>query len=245
MTVTATDPGNLSATVNVTINVMNVNEDPELTGEAPAEYAENGTAAVTTFTATDPEGEDIVWTLTGTDEGDFTIVGGVLRFASTPNFEAAGRWQYRQLPTSSRSMPLTAPTAPREDVTIAVTNVEEAGTITLSTLQPQVGVEITATLADPDGGGTTASPTWSWLRGTTVIEGAATGSYTPVQADAGSFLTARATYRDAEDADTDKTAQGRSYRAVRSAPSGTSAPAFPDTDLTTTGVQTAQTRMDC
>ena len=116
-----------------------------------------------------------------------------------------------------------------------MTNVEEPGTVTLSTLQPQVGVTITATLTDPDGGGTTGSPTWSWLRGSTVIEGAGTGTYDPTQADVGSFLTAKATYRDAEDADTDKTAQGRSYRAVRSAPSGTSAPAFPDTDLTTTG----------
>ena len=103
---------------------------------------------------------------------------------------------------------------------------------------------ITATLNDPDGGGTasTAAATWSWLRGSTVIEGAAANTYDPVQADVGSFLTAKATYRDAEDAETDKTAQGRSYRAVRSAPSGTSAPAFPDTDLTTTGVQTEQTR---
>ena len=33
---------------------------------------------------------------------------------------------------------------------IEVTNVEEPGTVTLSTLQPQVGVAITATLTDPD-----------------------------------------------------------------------------------------------
>ena len=168
-----------------------------LTGEAPAEYAENGTAAVTTFTATDPEGEDIVWTLTGTDEGDFTIVGGVLRFAMTPNFEAA----VDDNTDNSYTFTVNASdgtNSSTEEVTIAVTNVEEPGTITLSTLQPQVDVEITATLDDPDGGGSTGSPTWSWLRGTTVIEGAATAAYTPVQADAGSFLTARATYRDAE-----------------------------------------------
>ena len=237
VTVTATDPGNLSATVNVTIKVMNVNEDPVLTGEAPAEYAENGNAAVTTFTATDPEGEDIVWTLTGTDNTVFTIVGGVLRFASPPNFEAGRSNDYVVTVNASDGTNTSM-----EEVTIAVTNVEEPGTITLSTLQPQVGVELTATFNDPDGGGTTANPTWSWLRGSTVIEGAASDMYTPEQADAGSFLTARATYRDAEDADNDKTAEGRSYRAVRSAPSGTSAPVFPDTDLTTAGVQTEQTR---
>ena len=33
-----------------------------------------------------------------------------------------------------------------QELTIEVTNVEEPGTVTLSTLQPQVGVLITATL---------------------------------------------------------------------------------------------------
>ena len=37
-----------------------------------------------------------------------------------------------------------------EEVEIEVTNVDESGTITLSTLQPQVGVELTATLSDSD-----------------------------------------------------------------------------------------------
>ena len=41
-------------------------------------------------------------------------------------------------------------TTAMEAVTIEVTNVEEPGTVTLSTLQPQVGVEIMATLGDPD-----------------------------------------------------------------------------------------------
>ena len=35
-------------------------------------------------------------------------------------------------------------------LTIEVTNVEEPGTVMLSTLQPQVGEAITATLSDPD-----------------------------------------------------------------------------------------------
>ena len=241
VTVTATDPGNLSATANVTIKVTNVNEDPVLTGEAPAEYAEKGMAAVTTFRATDPEREDIVWTLTGVDEGDFTIVGGVLRFKSSPNFEAAaddnGDNTYVVTVNASDGTNIST-----ESVTIAVTNVEESGTVTLSTLQPQVDRLITATLTDPDTGGTTASPTWMWLRGSTVIVGAITNEYTPVSADVGSVLTAKATYRDAEDDETDKTEEGRSYRPVRSAPSGTSVPAFPDTDLSTPDVQTAQTR---
>ena len=59
VTVTATDSLGLSSTITVTINVTDVDEMPELTGEAPEEYAENGTAAVATFRATDPEGKSI------------------------------------------------------------------------------------------------------------------------------------------------------------------------------------------
>ena len=35
-----------------------------------------------------------------------------------------------------------------QDVTVKVTNMEETGTVTLSTLQPRVGFPVTATLAD-------------------------------------------------------------------------------------------------
>ena len=43
-----------------------------------------------------------------------------------------------------------AGTPATEEMTIAITNVDEPGTVTLSTLQPQVNVVITATLDDPD-----------------------------------------------------------------------------------------------
>ena len=41
-------------------------------------------------------------------------------------------------------------TTATEELTIEVTNVEEPGTVMLSTLQPQVAVAIIATLTDPD-----------------------------------------------------------------------------------------------
>ena len=43
VTVTATDSLGLSSTITVTIKVTNVDEMPDLEGEAPEEYAENGT----------------------------------------------------------------------------------------------------------------------------------------------------------------------------------------------------------
>ena len=43
---------------------------------ATIEYAENGDGPVATYTAVDPEGADIVWSVTGTDLGDFSIENG-------------------------------------------------------------------------------------------------------------------------------------------------------------------------
>ena len=81
----------LSSTITVTINVIPTwTRCPSWTGEAPDEYAENGTAAVATFRAEDPEGESITWTLTGADAADFSIENGMLRFRSSPDFEGAG-----------------------------------------------------------------------------------------------------------------------------------------------------------
>ena len=47
-------------------------------------------------------------------------------------------------------------------VTITVNNLDEPGTVTLSSLQPLVAIPLTATLDDPDG--VSGSVTWSWER---------------------------------------------------------------------------------
>ena len=153
VTVTAADSLSQSSTITVTIKVTNVDEMPDLEGEAPEEYAENGTGAVATFTAEDPEGESIVWSLDGEDMDEFTIVNGVLRFKSSPDFEdpqgGIGDSSTTYVVTVQASDGGVDTTA-TEEVTIEVTNVDEPGTVTLSTLQPQVDVVITATLDDPD-----------------------------------------------------------------------------------------------
>ena len=66
-----------------------VNEPPAVTGTSTFSYRENGTAAVYTFRATDPEGSAITWSLSGADDDDFTIdETGVLAFANPPNYES-------------------------------------------------------------------------------------------------------------------------------------------------------------
>ena len=66
------------------------NEPPEISSGSRTEfnYRENATASLYTYTATDPEGADIAWSLTGADAGDFIInENGVLSFASPPDYE--------------------------------------------------------------------------------------------------------------------------------------------------------------
>ena len=210
-----------------------------LHAQTPAiEYPENGTGPVATFTAIDPEGESIVWSLAdGDDMEDFEIDNGVLRFESSPDFESPGSSDTSNtyVVTVQASDGGTATTA-MEVVTVEVTNVEEPGTVILSTLQPQVGVEIVATLTDPDTINTTdqGTVTWQWYKGTTPIAGATiatvtggapTSTYTPAAGDIGSVLSAKAMYDD--DEGDDKAAEQDSAHAAREAPTSNVTPTFP------------------
>ena len=190
-----------------------------------------------TFTAIDPEGESIVWSLAvGDGMEDFEIDNGVLRFVSSPDFEnPQGGAEDNSLiyTVTVQASDGGEMTTAMEEVTIEVTNVEEAGTIMLSTLQPQVSVAITATLSDDDniGTGNLASISWLWYRGNTPIAGATLGegtvmsTYTPAAGDIGSVLSAKAMYDD--DEGDDKAAEQDSAHAAREAPTSNVTPTFP------------------
>ena len=87
VTVTATDTSNATDTVDVTITVTDVDEPPDLSGPDSPTHPENSGAAVGAYTAADPEGLGISWSVEGDDGGDFSIGGGVLRFKTPPDFE--------------------------------------------------------------------------------------------------------------------------------------------------------------
>ena len=77
--------------IEVTIAVTNVNEQPMVEGTTAIDHAENeGTAlAGASYSATDPERANIIWSLGGNDGGKFAISsGGVLSFAAEPDFDA-------------------------------------------------------------------------------------------------------------------------------------------------------------
>ena len=81
--------GRLYGYLPVTVTVSDVDEPPVITTTSRTEftYRENGTAAIYTFRATDPESGNMEWSTVGADGNDFAIEDGALRFASTPNFE--------------------------------------------------------------------------------------------------------------------------------------------------------------
>ena len=85
-------------------------------------------------------------------------------------------------------------------VRIVIVDANDRGMVVLSTMQPYLGEEVTASLTGRDG-----STTWQWWRRKargdwTAIEGATAAFYTPVVADVGHHLQARVGYRD-EDGD--------------------------------------------
>ena len=128
------------------------------------DFEENSEDPVAVYTATDPEEENINWELDGPDEDLLSIDAGILEFKSTPNYEDpkdnSGTIDSITSDDTDNEYLVTvvvragsggADTSRRQPVVITVTNVEESGTVTLSTFQPKQGFDVGATLIDPDG----------------------------------------------------------------------------------------------
>ncbi len=131
---------------------------PAFAQEGP-KMVDEGVSQVTTFTATDEDGDDITWSIsddaTSPDEGDFEISqDGVLTFMNTPNYEVPtddgdnNTYTVTVVATDSKSPPRMN----TETITVMVINLNEPGVIGLSSLQPQENVSFDVTmLEDPDG----------------------------------------------------------------------------------------------
>ena len=205
------------------------------------EYAENGAGPVATYTAVDPEGTAVKWSLSGVDAGDFSIDGGVLAFKKSPNYEdATGGGSEDNNRSNTYSVTVVATDATRrestKEVTVNVTNVDEPGTVKLTTLAPRAGIELAASVSDPDGPAPVTGTVWQWaksLNGTSGwgdIDKATLSTYTPADGDADYYLRAMVTYKDRESVRDTKTAVGVSANAVKAARSDNDAPEFTDED---------------
>ena len=208
--VTATDPSLASDTITVTIKVVDDDEMPvisksglAITGDANIDYDEKRTDAVETYTASGQAAAGATWSLEGADSGDFSISSsGVLTFRASPDFEDPtdqGRNNVYNVMVKATSGAIDT----TRSVTVTVVNLEEDGSVTLSSDQNEVkvGVAITAEVTDLD----VVDPitvTWQWASSSSAagpwddIGGATDEAYTPVEDDVGNYLQATASYTD-------------------------------------------------
>ena len=250
VTIRVTDNGapEGSSTRDVAVTVTNVNEAPTIDA-GPANGAtinrDEGTATtdvLATFGASDPdEPTTFRWTLAGDDGARFTITEksgsnreAELRFNASPDFEMpADHDKNNEYRVTVRATDNGSPTAlfDEHSYVVAVSNVNEAGTVTISG-DLSGGEQLSAAVTDLDGAPTDV--TWQWARedstSFTDIGGATSANYTTVAADVDKFLQATASYHDPESDTTLKTASGVSSGTVEAS---NSAPTFGEGDDTT------------
>ena len=160
VTVTATDQEDASDTITVTITVTDENEAPEFpsTETGDRQVAENTVAGEdigAAVAATDADDATLAYTLGGADADSFSIVAtsGQLQTKAALDYEEKASYVVTVSVRDGRDAsgePDTTTDA-TITVTITVTNIDETGTVTLSSAQPQVYAAFTATLTDLDG----------------------------------------------------------------------------------------------
>ena len=236
------------ATVTVMITVTDVKEAPVVTGDAEVDFDEVAGSIATelyAYEAVDPDDDSqmFTWSVGGADGSKFNIgnetagTPGQLKFKVKPDYE---------MPTDANTDNVYEVTVQASDgrltgmrkVMVTVTNTEEDGVVTLSSVQPVVGIPVTASLDDPDG--IISKLTWQWSDGDGDIPRATSDTYTPVAGDVGEILTATAMYFDGkidpDNATMKKMMAGSSANMVR-LDSRNKPPVFGDEDLDTEGVQ--------
>ena len=194
-------------TAEVTVTITD-DDPPEVEGDSDPEYVEGGTGPVATYTASNPDPRNISirWGLEGADKDAFTISNGVLRFTASPDYEDPNNLDNEYAVTvqaTASDEPLPGPL----DVTVTI---EDAlGMVRLSSNQPQLGRELTATLHDDPDEVDTATTEWCWERSllpafpptdtdriACAFTPTTTATYTPVADDLGYYLRATARYTD-------------------------------------------------
>ena len=112
------------------------------------------TGTLGTVTATDPEMEDVTYSVGGADEVAFNEDFSLGSTSGTITVKSDATIDYESRSTYVVAIMATDPfeSTGAITVTINVTNLDEAGTVALSVEEPVMGRPLTATLSDPDGG---------------------------------------------------------------------------------------------
>ncbi len=187
------------------------NSAPTISGEATVTMDEHSTT-VASYEADDPDAVDtITWqALEGADADSFEVEGTgntrTLRWRNAPDYEKLPKYQFTVvLKVRDNHGALSDP----KTVTVKVRNIDEPGTVTLSTYPPKPCAPVSATLRDPDGGITLEGRDtygWMWPIQDSPPSPArapprplvATRTYTPKNRDVGKTIQATVQYGDAQ-----------------------------------------------
>ena len=215
-----------------------VTSDPMFPSEtATRSVMENTDAGVNIgepVTATDADMDIPTYTLGGEDAASFDIdsMTGQLMTKAALDFETKSEYTLSVTATDQSGASAMI------SVTIMVTDMDEAGTVTLDSERPVVGEMITANLDDPDAGVT--GEVWQWASSPdmmtwTDIDGAMADAYTPVEADGDNYLRASVSYTDVHRSG--KTAEKVSANAVEGglAISGPDSPSYAENGMDAVG----------
>ena len=194
------------------------NDPPEFGADAANLAVDENTApgalVGSPITASDPNGDDVSYSLTGS--GEFTVDPrtGQIRVSEGAALDHEA--------TATHSLTLRAEDAHGDhdeiSVTVRVNNLEEAGTLTLSHGDLRAGSVLTASLEDPDG--SVSGESWQWNRASNPITGATGSSYTATTGDVGHVLNVSVSY-------TDGHGPGKSASVATGSAVGNDAPTFP------------------
>ena len=156
------------------------NDPPTITGPAQVRYPDGGSDPVSVYSASDPQGNPVIWSLSGPDAEHLALgIGGTLSFEDSPEFESPGDEDldnvYSVIVEASDGL-LTTTLA----VAITVTNEDEPGGVEVLPLQPQIDDPVSVALTDPDGeggGGVDDLPDGPTASASDVFEDVAQGSW--------------------------------------------------------------------
>ena len=200
---------------NVTITVTNVNEAPEVTGDATVSYQEDANRAIATYTGTDPERDTLTWSVSS---DDFWISQrGQLYFRTPPSFEDQETYPVNVFASDGTLAGSLA-------VTVTVSDVEEQGVVTISPPRGWVDDSTLFSAALSDDDGAISGTTWQWARSSNGrsswadIASATSDSYTASANDLNQYLRASASYED-------RRGSNKTAEAVLSTPVGDVRPA--------------------
>ena len=151
------DDGKASETnLILSFNVTDVNEAPTITSTTNTSVPENTTTTMYSASATDPENDTLTYSLSGTDQDDFIIdpSSGALAFANTPDHESPTDADTNNVYQVTLEVSDGNANTATQALTITVTDVNEAPTITSATsaniLENNTTTIYTASATDPE-----------------------------------------------------------------------------------------------